>query len=194
MDGRCKVKIAIDLDGVIWDMLTPWLQWYNRISGDNVSPPDIKSYEISRYIKGEHKELLNYILEMHEFWDEVKPYDGAIEALKKINAHPAVDMVIVTATSSKIAHSKFNRLFSIADFIAEDQIICTSRKDLIAADFVIDDYEHNLRHTVANSNQVGILINQFYNEAFPSSEYRIIRCDSLVDAAEIILEHLNKGE
>ena len=39
-----KIKVAIDLDGVIWDLVTHWVDTYNDIYKDNILDIKSKSY------------------------------------------------------------------------------------------------------------------------------------------------------
>lgn len=182
-----KYTVAVDIDGVCWDLLTPWINTYNKISGDNIDPSNIEEYIID--VPGIHIELLKYILTTACFWDELKLYDGVYDSLRELNDDEDVDLIIVTATDYSVAPVKFNVFLNLLPFIKKDQIIITNRKELIRADYVVDDYENNLRGAIQWDNQA-ILINQNYNKSFPNITYGIKRCDSLKEAVSLILNDI----
>lgn len=187
-----KFEIAVDLDGVIWDLLNPWLSRYNNITGGKIDINDIKSYELDEYI--EHRELLQYILKMNDFWESVEPYPGAVGAIDVLLNHPLVNLSIVTATSYEIAHMKIKRLLELIPSLPEENIILTSKKELIAAHVLIDDYENNLRHMAVTGKGVPILIDQPYNRNFDNNTYGVVRCNSLIDAVSLITCHIYNGD
>lgn len=187
-----KFVIAIDLDGVIWDLVTPWLAKYNSITNENVKVEDIKTYNISEYI--EHEGILHYILETESFWDSVNLYPGVAEAIRLLKECPDIDLVICSATCYKIAGHKIRRLMQLLPDIDSDDLVLTSRKDLLDAHFMIDDYEDNLKHMAVTGKGVPILINQPYNKYFPNKTYGILRKGSLLEAAQTIINFINSKD
>ena len=53
--------IGIDLDEVIWGLTEAWLQRHNEITGDDVKVEDVKSWDITQYIKKGGRTELFYI-------------------------------------------------------------------------------------------------------------------------------------
>lgn len=184
-----KFTVAIDLDGVIWDLVTPWITRYNEITNEGINVKDIKKYNIAEYVK--HEGILHYILENESFWDKVDLYPGAATAIRLLKECPDIDLVISSATCYKIAGYKIKRLMQLLPDIKSDDLVLTSRKDLLDVDFMIDDYEDNLKHMVATDKGVPILINQHYNKSFPNTTYGILRKESLLEAAQTIINFIN---
>ena len=183
-----RIRVAVDLDGCIWDLVTPWLTAYNKITNESVKPEDIKTYDIMQYVKW--PEMLPCVLEMDEFWETVCLYDGVYEAIDKLNKHPMIDLVIATATNYKVARAKFDRLFTLLPMLNEKQLIIANRKDLLAVDFLVDDWECNLRDVEHVKYTTPILITQPYNETFPDTLYGIKRAKNLVSAADAIEKYV----
>lgn len=182
-------RVAIDMDGVLYDLLTPWIKEYNEIFGDNLSPEQITTYDLSHYIKCD-KESLNYILERPDFWGKIELYDGVYEAIDRLSQDPEIDLLFVTATTYKTAAAKFQRIFDLLPMVNKENIIITGRKYLINADIFVDDWEENLKKMENSVNKIMFLITQNYNKNFPAEQYGIIRCSSLARAVDLIL----KGE
>ncbi|MEY8366550.1 hypothetical protein AALA22_13005 [Anaerovoracaceae bacterium 41-7] len=183
-----RYTVAIDLDGVIWDLVTPWLAKYNEITGEHVDISDIKSYKIGDYV--EHEGILNYILEVNNFWNEVKLYDDALTAIEKLKSCPELDLVICTSTSYKIAQQKISKLLELVPILDEKDIVLTSRKELLDVHFMIDDYENNLKRMANGNKGVAILIDRPYNKSFPNSTYGILRKGSLLETADSIIDYI----
>ena len=61
------IKIGIDLDDTLWDLLTPWLAKFRELTGYEIYPRDIKSWDIESYISVDLKDILfNIILDYPE--------------------------------------------------------------------------------------------------------------------------------
>ncbi|MGF6375001.1 5'(3')-deoxyribonucleotidase [Clostridiales Family XIII bacterium PM5-7] len=179
-------KVAIDLDNTIWNLTTPWIEHYNKVSGDSLKEEDIKTYNIADYIEGRHEELLYYILEMPSFWECVDLYEDSEEAVNRLLDNPKVDLVIATATATENALHKINRLLELLPNLDSRQIVLIHRKDMLDVDFIIDDYHKNLVHLENKKTCKGILIDHLYNRDFNNSQYGIERCDSLSSAVDKI--------
>ena len=176
-----KYKVGIDADGVLYDLVTPWLNQYNKIAGTKLQLNDITEYDITKFVQS--PEALFYILETEQFWDEIKPYDGVNEALDLLNQCNNVDYYIVSHTFAKTATIKFRKIFDMLPILNDEQLILTKHKELINLDFLIDDYPENIKQT----NGVGILIDQPYNQYHQI----ILRQPDLLSAVKFIISSIN---
>lgn len=182
-----KYLVAVDLDGVLWDLINPWLQQYNKITREDVRVENIKSYQISKYV--EHPGILWYLLEIDGFWEKVFPYEYTKEALKRLQSRDDIELIVLTNTSYKTVHHKFKRLFKVLPMLKCEDIIIAENKSLIAADYLIDDYENNLNDLKFGK---GVLVTQPYNKAFPNNIYGIPRCANVLDAANWVIDDIEK--
>lgn len=137
--------IGVDLDDVLWDLLDAWLQRYNSIVDANVKPDDITSWNIEQYILPNTKEILFYILEQKDFWDTVRPMNGAVEALYRL-VNDGYNIYIVTASDYRTIPAKLKCFFRLFPFIRQDQVVVTKEKQLLDLDVMIDDNPENLCH------------------------------------------------
>ena len=182
-----KWKVGIDIDGVIWDLVTPWLAQYSDIIDEQIGLTDITEYDITKFVKS--PETLWYILEMSCFWDNVNLYDGVRDAIKELIEDDRFEIYIVTKTSYKVAAAKFARLFKLIPELNEENIVVASNKGILDLDFLIDDYERNLLGILDKG--VPILISQPYNEFFPEVQYGIIRKNNLPEAVDMIVNYID---
>ena len=139
-----KQKIALDLDGVIWDLVKPWVAEYNKKYNDNIQVEDIGEYILSNTLKKATPEELSAILLEPNFWDKVLPFSNSYEYLEKLNTE--FEVYIATKTDYKLYEIKVERLLQLFPFLKQDQIICTYNKRILDVDWLVDDYEAlNLR-------------------------------------------------
>ena len=140
---------------------------------DNIQYKDITKYEFFDILKNASRNEILNLLNKDEFWNSVIPYEDSFEYLKKLNDE--YELYIVTSTSYKTPREKFDRLFSLFDFLTEDQLIITSKKYLLNVDIMVDDCIDCL----LKGNYIKFLINEPYNqEVFDDT---IIRVDNLKD-------------
>lgn len=173
-----KRKLAVDIDNTIWDLITPWINYYNRRYNDNVKYEDITEYSFFDVIKNiTRKEMLELLAE-NEFWSEVKPYSNSFEYLKKLNDE--FELYIATSTSYKTPREKFDKLFTFFNFLSEDQLIVISKKQLLNVDILIDDCVDYL----IGGNYTKILIDSPYNKDIADTS--IIRVKDLKEAYEYL--------
>lgn len=190
-----RYRVCVDIDGVLWDILTPLLDKYSKMMGEKITPEDIKSYDLSMYVK--NPEWLDCTLKSPFFWSYVDLYDGVYEAIERLTKHPQIEVLIVTATDYEVAEIKIQRLLSLLPMLSRDQIIITRRKDVIVTDFMIDDYEENLRNYEGNIHICPILISRPYNESIVDGDGGIRKVQSLEQALrgiETIIQYSNASQ
>lgn len=185
-----KFTVAVDADGVLYDLLGPWLKLYNDVFDDDLMPENINEYDLSKFVKCD-KESLDMLLCRDQMWEQIKLYDGVYDAIKMLSEMDRVDLIILTATSYKSCLGKFNKILTLLPMVNEKQIVMTSRKDLIKADFLIDDWEDNLKAMASTKWGTPILVTQGYNRSFPNTQYGIKRAESSKEALQMVIDHIN---
>jgi 5'(3')-deoxyribonucleotidase len=169
--------VAIDLDGVIWDLVTPWINKYNIYYNDNIKYDDVLEYRLSNtLVKATQKELCDILLEPG-FWDSVKPFKNSYEYLNKMNEE--FKIYIATKTHYKIFSTKVERLLSLFPFLNEEQIICIYDKELLEVDWLVDDCADNLYYGSYNKIILDAPYNRDYTEFIRAKDlkevYNIIK-------------------
>lgn len=180
-----KRKLAVDIDNTIWDLVTPWLNYYNRRHNDDVKYEDVTEYSFFDIIKNITREEMLGLLNENEFWSEVKPYPGSYKYLKKLNDE--FELYIATSTSYRTPREKFDKLFTFFDFLTEDQLITISKKQLLNVDIMIDDCVDCL----TSGNYTKLLIDTPYNRDV--ADDTLIRVKDLKDAYEFLQGIKNGG-
>lgn len=80
---RCTLlKILIDMDDTIEHLLTTWVDCLNARYGTSVKQEDVTQWDLQLAFPSLTKEQIHAPLEEDEFWMQVKPMDGASEAIQ----------------------------------------------------------------------------------------------------------------
>lgn len=134
-----SLTIICDLDSTVVDLLTPWLDAYNRDYGDSLTTADIREWDISKIVKpacGRH--IFDYLAEPGLFL-RAQPFTGVIDALHAIAADGHRVYIASDCFYPINAKEKMEWCHKALPFIPRDQIILGAAKHLLCADVFIDD-------------------------------------------------------
>jgi 5'(3')-deoxyribonucleotidase len=76
--------VGMDVDDVVADLLTEWLRRYNLRSGDNLTPEDIDTWDLTKVCKGMPQQDFYDILHEGDLYDHVMPHAGAHRMITEI--------------------------------------------------------------------------------------------------------------
>ncbi len=126
-----KESIAIDMDGVMADVETHFLNWFNKEYQDTLTYEDLKGKSESKAfpIKGIIKKYAN----TPGFFETVPVMDGAVEAIKKLQERYDVYVVSAAMEFPSSLIEKRNWLQLHFPF-----------KHIINTNYMIDDHPKNL--------------------------------------------------
>ena len=149
MSSRPRLRLGIDLDGVVADFNAGWIERYNAQFGAELLPEHVDIWDAPT--------LLTHFTNMREFWGwartagegasifrVLQPYHGAIDALQRLARDHRV--VIVTTKPHFAVHDTF-------EWIAEHRIPTrevhiVDDKTTVHCDVYLDDADHNVRALV----------------------------------------------
>ncbi len=141
-DGRGprRLRLGIDLDGVVADFNGGWTALHNAEFGGAISPDDVVTWDGLPEVSG--------FADMGEFWDWASPtadrpsifrhlatYDGAIEALTRLRRDH--DVVVVTTKPHWAVHDTYGWLSDVRFPTTEVHI--TDHKETVDCDVYVDD-------------------------------------------------------
>ena len=136
--------ILVDMDDTIEQLLQAWLRGVNERYDRDVTYDEITSWDVSAAYPGLTREQVYAIPSEPGFWGKVEPIPGATESLQKL-MKAGHELYIVTATpQDQVAEKMNDLLFKWFPFLSWDQVIITTRKQMIRGDVLIDDGVHNL--------------------------------------------------
>ena len=179
------MTILVDMDDTIEQLLKAWIDGVNRKFGRSASVDDVKSWNVAAVYPGLSWEDVYTVPLDPGFWRTVEPIPGAAEGLMKL-MEDGHDVVIVTATFYESVPEKMgDLLFKYFPFLSWDQVIITSRKQLIKGDVLIDDGIHNLE----GGDYAKILVTAPHNRDYDAEANGMIRVnnwDEILKAVETL--------
>lgn len=163
--------ILVDMDDTIEHLLKAWVKGVNEKYGLCVSCNEIVSWDVSAAFPGLTHEQVYSIPMQPGFWRSVEPIEEAAEVLSRLIAS-GHEIFIVTATPYESIFEKMNEmLFKYFPFLSWDQVIVTSRKQMIRGDVLIDDGIHNLE----GGHYEKILMTAPHNINYDAEKHGMIR-------------------
>lgn len=166
-----KPTILVDMDDTLVNLLQAWVSALNQIHGLNVDPNDIDDWDITQFFPSLTRYQVFEPLFADEFWDTVKPKEDAVQYLKQLK-DDGYKIYICTNTHYKTLKAKMEKvLFKYFDYLSWKDLIIVADKQLLDADFLVDDGVHNL----IGGKYKGILMDAPHNRKFNEREHGIIR-------------------
>lgn len=134
-----SLRILCDLDGVVTDLLEKWLGDYNRDFGDNLGVENIKTPEVSEWVKPEARQKIYDYINSDRYFRDLNPIPGSIGTLKSLEGD-GHDVFIVTAPSNNpmSAADKISWVSENLGFDRKKVIVC-NQKYVCEGDVFIDD-------------------------------------------------------
>lgn len=180
------MTILVDMDDTMEQLLAALVKRANERFHRNATVDEVTDWNIVCAFPGiDKRQILDFMREA-DFWEDVKPVPGAAEALKHF-MEEGHQVFVVTATEYEHVKEKMQGvLFRYFPFISWDQVIITSRKQMIRGDVLIDDGIHNLEGGAYRK----ILFTAPYNRCYDAEGNGMIRVrnwDEIVD----IIDHMN---
>jgi len=142
--------ILVDVDDVVADLITPWLNWYNNTYVDNLKPEDITDWDISKFVKprcGQH--IYDFVNHPGTYKWFVKPVRGARRVINALRAKEN-RVIFVTAFNDGVKNGvKLDWLNWYGFKVMPFDYFEMNDKSMIAGDFLIDDGWHNIETSIA---------------------------------------------
>lgn len=168
------MRIAIDVDDVIIDLVPSWLYEYNKLQGTRFTKEQMQHWDFER-------NGLNHMIYTDAFntnvYKQAGEIEGAFNAINKLIQH-GIEYVFVTAGVSLLPEKI--RWMNEYGYISsggklDERLIVASNKSLIDADMIIDDkYETIMKWPRGKRS---ILFTQPWNASYELLPERGIRCD-----------------
>lgn len=139
--------VLIDLDSTVYDLLTPWLEWYNRNYNDSLRLQDIDRWSWHEICKPECGTKLYSFLNKKGLFSSLKPFDGALEAIREVHALGIKQVFCSTIVGTTGAREKEDAIIRDFPFLGKASLVLVGKdKDLVKGDVLVDDGPHNLKN------------------------------------------------
>ena len=142
-------RIAIDFDETLFPTLEKVLEIYNKRTNANLTLSHITTYNLYDCLDHKIADTLIELFCEKEIYDNLKPYEGAIEAVKLL-VERGYEIYIATATNVKNMEWKEQLLQEYFPFVPKDNLIRIHNKSLLNVDMLIEDSMRNLTRTFAD--------------------------------------------
>lgn len=154
-------------------MLSAWCKRLNKTHNLNVKPTDITDWDITKFFPTLTTEEVYEPFSSEYFWSTVKPKDGAVEYVKKL-IDDGFNVYLCTTTNYRNIAPKFEHVIKrYFPYIPWKSVIVTSNKQMIKADFLVDDGVHNLE----GGDYTKVLVTMPHNLSYDAETNGMIRCD-----------------
>lgn len=136
--------LLIDMDAIIVDMVSIWLDKYNQATGENVKLADVEDYDLGKICK--NTKVLYDILNEPGFFFDMEPMPHAVEAVNEL-IDEGYEVIVVTQPprSASVAVRDKRRWIKkyFPDFDLQNMVFC-HKKYLIGGDLIFDDKPDHL--------------------------------------------------
>lgn len=190
MKEGINIRIFVDMDDVLVNLLDEWLIHLNNYKG--VKPKtkeDIVNWNLRLAYPTLTDSQIFGCLSDPEFWDRVQPVAGAYKYLKLLKEEGHEIFVATSSFPISFYYKTEKCLFKHFDFITSNAVMCINNKYLLNGDILFDDYHENLR----KFKGIKILRNKPYNQDCDKECYHF-RVDTWEEFYNIVNEIANYME
>lgn len=139
--NKNKLTILCDIDEVVNDLVQKLVDKYNATFGENLLYESITEYEITKFIKPEHRDAFWELCDK-ELITGLEMQPKAKEIIERlIRDH---NFYFVTSTFAKNISTKHEWLASRIEGYSEENLVMCRNKSLISGDIIIDDCLDNI--------------------------------------------------
>ncbi len=176
------MTILVDMDDTIEYLLKAWVRGANETYGYRVRYEDITDWNVAKAYPGLTREQVYAVPMTPGFWSTVEPIPGAAEALKRLMDAGHRVMIVTATPFDSVAEKIGGYLFRHFPFLSPDQVMITSRKQMIRGDVLIDDGVHNLE----GGDYVKILMTAPHNMNYDAEANGMIRVHDWAEAEQAL--------
>lgn len=135
------MKIILDLDSIVVDLMPAWLNDYNARFDDNATMDTFLTWDMHKYVKG-GKAIYSFI-NVPGFFRHLPFVPGAEAAVKELVARGHEVWLVSSAVFACNYSDKVEWMAQYLPMIPKRQTALMDAKDEIEADILVDDGPHN---------------------------------------------------
>jgi len=182
--GIGRKRIGLDFDCILANTTEAWVNLYNRYVNGNLEIDNITEWNISKFVPEKHKGIIMDLLFNKRLWESIQPLPDSQYYTSLLCKD--YDVYVITNTHWKTYKAKVEWLIKQYPYIDTNNIIVTSKKQMIDVDLLVDDYEMNLISGSYNK----VLLNYPWNKNVNDKEHGIVRAydwKGIYDAVHTLL-------
>lgn len=134
-----RPRLAVDMDEVIADSLLHHLTLYNQTTGESLTPETIREMGLERAIPEKYRQVFERLPHEDGFFNDLAVIPNSQRALQLLSSRFDV---FITSAAMEVPGSfdaKFQWLQEHFPFISPSHIVFCGDKEIIDADYLIDD-------------------------------------------------------
>lgn len=139
-----KKRIAIDMDGVMADLNQHYIDWYYERTGERVTKEQLMGLPETTGFPQEG--IVYKFLHTPGFFRTAPVMPGAQEVILKLMENYEVFIVSAAVEFPQSLSEKLDWLKEHFPYISWKNIVFCGLKTIVQADYMIDDYDKNLRY------------------------------------------------
>lgn len=161
------MRILVDMDSILVDLMGPWLAEHNARQGDDLTVDRILTWDTHLYAKGE--KAIYEVLEKPGLFRNASPLPGGLEAVKTLHDRGHEIFVVTAAVFPNNMAEKAGWFHEHLPFLGKRRFIIAHEKHLLPGDVLIDDGPHNATaYRAAHPNATIATIGYEYNKDCPA--------------------------
>lgn len=126
------MRLVIDMDGVLVDMLSALVEQHNRENGKSLTVEDIVEWDLSVY------GIPDADFQRPGFFYSLKPYPGAVEAIRELSQKHEIIIATNNMGIDFVKREKMGWIFTNLPYMVHDWHF-TSNKAEVPGDIILDD-------------------------------------------------------
>ena len=181
-----RLRILIDMDQVLNNLLDWWVQYLNNRHGTDARAQDIHVWDLRCVYPDLTKEEVDRPLSENIFWAGLSTRPHSVETVTKMIDDGHEVYVVTAASVYQTLPAKVDWLLANYPCLRWGNIVITYRKQIIDGDVLIDDAVHNLE----GGSYLKILMDCPNNKGYDAEENGMIRVSTMKEAYEVIRKEL----
>jgi 5'-nucleotidase len=174
-----RISIAVDMDGVLADTETHFIQYYEAESGERVDRNSLLG--VPENLAFPDKTAVRRYVHMPGFFRSLPLIEGGVFAIKTLMEHYDVYIVSAAMEFPLSLYEKRQWLEEHFSFISWRNIVFCGDKSIIKADYLIDDHLKNLD----NFSGIPLMFTASHN-VYVNHHHRLNNWDEILKYFEIL--------
>ena len=177
-----KLRILVDMDQVLNNLLDWWVEYLNDRYNANANAQDIHIWDVTCVYPELSKEEVDRPLSEDSFWAGLSTRPDSVDTITKMMEDGHEVFIVTAASVYQTLPAKIGWLLENYPCLCWDDIVITSRKQIVSGDVLIDDAVHNLE----GGDYLKILMDCPNNQGYDAEGNGMVRVSTLTDAYEVI--------
>jgi 5'-nucleotidase len=140
-----KARIAIDMDEVMTDSISRFIQIYQQEFNEDLSDLRLPGRTLRNTVPADRLEAVLQYPHQAEFFKDLPIKEGCAEVVRQLHEQHEVFVATAAMEFELCFTDKFNWLKQHLPFIPWTHIVFCGDKSILKADYLIDDVERNLK-------------------------------------------------